>query len=70
MPHRKTTTRLRLMLVAEIEESFDDDEHPSLGGIPYTDTTGEDVSHVTAAAGLRKCGPVDAAPKARSKAAR
>lgn len=66
MPHRKTTTRLRLMLVAEVEETFSDNEHPSLGAIPYTDTTGEDISTVTAAAGLRKCGPV----VERKKAAR
>jgi hypothetical protein len=54
---------LRLRLV---EEDFSDDETPSLPGMPVVETTGEDITHVTRAAGLRKC-PAAALPERRRK---
>jgi len=62
MANRLTPTRLRLRLVIDAE--FTEDETPSLPGI-VVETTGEDITHVTRSAGLRKCGQVE--PERRRK---
>ena len=65
MAHQKQPRLVRLRVVLEADFDFDADEPPSLGGIPYTDTTGTDITHVTRSAGLRKCGQVE--PERRRK---
>lgn len=64
MTYRKRTTTLTVLRVVE---EYSDDETPSLPGMPVVETTGDDITHVTAAAGLRKCGPVAADAKRRAK---
>ena len=53
---------IRLRLVRESDE----DDPPSLSGIAVYDATGEDITHITRAAGLRKC-PAAALPERRRK---
>jgi hypothetical protein len=60
--YRRTTT----LTVLRVVEEFDEEETPSLPGIPVVETTGEDITHVTRAAGLRKC-PATALPERRRK---
>ena len=61
MTYRKTT---RTLTIVRVVEEFTEDETPSLPGI-VVETTGEDITHVTRSAGLRKCGPVE--PERRRK---
>jgi len=65
---QRRTTDLRFTL--RVVEEFNEEETPSLPGIPVVETTGEDITHVTRSAGLRKCGPAAALPERRRKGAR
>jgi hypothetical protein len=57
--YKRTTT----LTVLRVVEEFSDDETPSLPGMPVVETDGEDITHVTRAAGLAKCGPVESERK-------